>query len=203
MLISAFLAMNSVSLSLASADLGVLAGPPRPINPGLSYSELMSVYESGSKTSESMLEGHWKSVAIYNSAACKMATEGTDWSGLKNEDSSISGLTFGYVSRNVPGSNPILKVFSVTGTSLGNKDTFQGPYQVDGVEPQFAFWAYRSSGGEYHEAYFEKSCRFVQGNADQLVCASGFKLLASLGEPAKSCAAAPLSHIELYVKSPQ
>lgn len=150
---------------------------PQPIEPGhFRYADLKPVYVNGKSTSQAVLQGSWKMIAMASTAVCGFFLKNTyDPAGIKNQDSSIESLTFDtYTVPAVPGSGEAAKsIFGVKVTNAGAKTANQGPYAVDSKEPQFSQYAYIYNETESHlstGAYITNGCRISAADATILTC---------------------------------
>lgn len=197
LILACFISNGAMATSMST----IFGPPPQPISNQLTYSDLYAYFIDGTAASEQLLLGEWKEVASYNSSNCKIASDLTDWAGIKNSDDSIRTLTFNYQQKPIPGPEPVLNVFSVTLTNLGKKNLNQGPYRIQAIEPQFSRWAY-VKGVLSNKGYFENSCRLVAGNNKQLICSMHLELTdtatSSLSDI--TCMAEQNGAITLFVK---
>ena len=192
-----------VSVS-ALATVEIPAPPPTEVEKSLTYKDLLPYFNSGVPATEALLLGNWKEVAIVSLPNCQnMTANQSDWSGNKNSDGSIPMLDFGYQYKEVPGSAPILKVFSVIVSNLGSKTSDQGPYKTASEEPQFSVWVYLyGSTWPSKKGYYGFTCRIVNGNRNQLICGTRLYWLGEMvpGSDVAKCAPEKIGAIRLYTR---
>jgi len=175
--------------------------PPVTVQQPVTYDQLLPFFNNGASTTEKLLSGYWKLVATTSSRNCSFNPEMTDWDGIKNACGLMVVFGFGYYDRQVVGANPVKKVFGMMTYNQGNAEGSQGPFQTSMTEPQFAIWGY-VDGHITSEAFYNYTCRLVQGNNQQLVCANQLSVSGSLATnpSTRKCAADAKGNLILLVK---
>jgi hypothetical protein len=148
------------------------ASPPQPISNVLHFSDMLQMWQAGQKTTDQILTGKWLWVASSYSASCGYNGEDSyEPTGIKTSDGAVTILQFGYepLNGNIFTGSPTSQIFTV------RRSDEQGPFRVNPQEPQFSFWAYMHDGdvGTLSKlAYFNYSCRLMNGSTSRMVCAA-------------------------------
>lgn len=180
------LSLVFIGFSASAQGVDSFYREPRPVFPRMM--DWKASWEKGTKIDEAQLKGIWKLIGRAAASNCSFyGHDAFDQRGMKGFEGGHPVLEF--TSIELPGY--VREMFTVKLTILGGRTDDQGPYEAQGVEPQFSLWGYDANGKVGSNSYTQYSCRLDAKNPKWLICmmSVSLKQASKADDKLKACAA--------------